>query len=558
MKSKSIGDILTLLISITLLVLVNMVASRHFYRWDLTEENRYTINESTKEMLSGLDDQVYVEVFLAGDLNPDFKRLQKSIQETLTEFNIYSNNRVQFSFNDPSVAMDQKAKNEFIQQLVSKGITPTRLYDNEDGKETQKLIFPGAIISYSGRELGVTLLKSNQTASAIEKLNFSIEGLEYEIASTIAKLTEIERMKIGLVKGHGELDSLEVTGLQISLSESYLLEDTKLNDKDRLDKYNALIIAKPTTPFSEQDKYHLDQYVMNGGNVLFMIDKLEVNMDSISSPFNYAFPYDLNLDDMLFKYGVRINNTLVQDRVAGTETVVVGNIGDQPQLKPFRWPFYPIINQYSDHLTVKNLDAVLTKFASTIDTIKTAGILKTPIMFTSEYSRSLTAPVQVSLAHIGKELTPEKLNQKNLPIGYLLEGQFPSLFRNRFLPNGVNNKNRLDKGISSKIAIIADGDIAKNEVNPITGQPLELGYNSNTRNTFANKDLILNLVAYLTDGEGLISARAKEIKIRPLDNVKIEKDANFWKTLNLTLPVILLILFGISKSYLRRKKYSNF
>ena len=558
MKSKSIGEILILLISITFLVLVNILASRYFYRWDLTEENRYTINESTKEMLSALDDQVYVEVFLAGDLNPDFKRLQKNIQETLVEFNIYSNNLVQYSFNDPTLAMDQKAKNEFIQQLAAKGINPTRLYDNEDGKETQKLIFPGAIISYSGRETGVTLLKSNQTASAIEKLNLSIEGLEYEIASSIAKLTQVERMKIGLVKGHGELGSAEVAGLQIALSESYLLEDTRLEGNNQLNQYDALIIAKPTTVFSEQNKYHLDQYIMNGGSVLFMIDKLEVNIDSISSPFNYAFPYDLNLDDMLFKYGVRVNNTLIQDRVAGTEVVVVGNVGNQPQLKPFRWPFYPIINQYSDHVTVKNLDAVLTKFVSTIDTIKVSGVRKTPIMFTSEYSRSLTAPVQVSLAHISKELTPEKLNKKHLPVGYLLEGQFTSLFRNRFLPEGVNNQNRLDQSLPSKIVVIADGDIARNEVNPTTGQPLGLGYNFNTRNTFANKDLILNLVTYITNGEGLIKARSKEVKIRPLDNVKTEKEATFWKALNLGLPLVLLILFGISKNYLRRKKYANF
>ncbi len=558
MKKKSTGEILVLLISITLLVLINTLASRHFFRWDLTEENRFTINESTKQMLSELDDQVYVEVYLAGDLNPDFKRLQRSIQEILLEFNIYSNNQVQYSFSDPTLTMDQQAKNEFIQQLAAKGINPTRLYDKEDGKETQKIIFPGAVVSYGGREVGVTLLKSNQVTSAIEKLNLSIEGLEYELASTIAKLADVERMKIGLLKGHGELDSARIVGLQIALSESYLLNDITLNNSDPLDQYNAIIIAKPTRAFSEQDKYHLDQYIMKGGSVLFMLDKLEVNMDSISSPFNFAFPYDLNLDDMLFKYGVRINNTLVQDRVAGTEVVVVGNIGDQPQLKPFRWPFYPIINQYSSHLTVKSLDAVLTKFVSTIDTIKAVGIRKTPLMFTSEYSRSLTAPVQVSLAHISQELTPEKLNKKHLPVGYLLEGQFTSLYRNRFAPSGVNDQNRQDQGISTKMVVIADGDIAKNEVSPATGQPLDLGYDPNTRNTFANKDLILNLVAYLTDGEGLITARAKEVRIRPLDNVKTEKDGTFWKILNLTLPIAILILFGIGKQYWRKRKYANF
>jgi len=557
LKNKSTGEVLILLIGLTLLVLVNILTSRYFFRWDLTEENRYTINEPTKKMLSELDDQVYVEVYLAGDLNPDFKRLQRSIQETLAEFNIYSNNLVQYSFNDPTLAMDQKAKNEFIQQLAAKGITPTRLYDNEDGKETQKLIFPGAIISYGGREVGVTLLNSNQTANAIEKLNLSIESLEYKLASTISKLTKVERQKIGFVKGHGELDGIEIAGLKTALSESYLLDDVSLAT-NKLSQYNSLIIAKPTTTFAEQDKYHLDQYIMNGGSVLFMIDKLEVNMDSISSPFNYAFPYDLGLDDMLFKYGIRINNTLVQDRVAGTEIVVVGNIGDQPQFKSFRWPFYPIINQYSDHPAVKNLDAVLTKFVSTIDTIKVAGIQKTPIMFTSEYSRSLKAPVQVSLTHISQDLTPEKLNQKNLPIGYLIEGRFTSLFRNRFLPENITGSERLDQSVNTKIVVIADGDLAKNEINPTNGQPFELGYDPNTRTTFSNKDLIINLMAYLTDSDGLITARSKEIRIRPLDNVKTERDGTFWKILNLTLPIILLILFGMGKYYWRKRKYAKF
>jgi gliding-associated putative ABC transporter substrate-binding component GldG len=558
MKKKSTGEILILLISMTLLVLINILGARHFQRWDLTEENRYTINPSTKKMLSKLDDQVYVEVYLTGDLNPDFKRLQRSIEETLAEFNIYSNNQVQYSFNDPTLAMDQKAQNEFIQHLTAMGITPTRLYDNEDGKETQKIIFPGAVISYGGREVGVTLLKSGQAASAIEKLNLSIEALEYQFASTIAKLTNIERMKIGLVKGHGELDSANITGLQLALSESYLIEDIRLSQQQTLDQFNTLIIAKPRTAFSEQDKYQLDQYVMGGGSVLFMLDKLAVNMDSISTPFNYAFPYELNLDDLLFKYGVRINNNLVQDRVAGTEVVVVGNIGEQPQVQPFRWPFYPIINQYSDHVVVKNLDAVLTKFVSTIDTIKAEGVRKTPIMFTSEYSRSLSAPVQVSLAYIQTELTPEKLNKKHLPVGYLLEGQFTSLFKNRFAPNGGTGQNQIDTSVSTKIAVIADGDIARNDVSPASGQPLDLGYDAKTRTTFANKDLILNIISYLSDGDGLISARSKEIKIRPLDNVKTANEGMMWKITNLLLPIVFLILFGIVKHYLRKRKYANF
>ena len=558
LDSKKLEDLLKLAIALVALLLVNNLASRYFFRVDFTEEQRFSIKNATKNMLKELDDDVYVEVFLAGDLNADFKRLQQGIKEVLEEFEVYSNKKVKFSFSDPLLSMDQKAQNEFISSLSLLGITPTQVYDNEDGKKTQKLILPGAIISYGEGEKGVMLLKGNMASSAREKINQSIEGVEFEIASAIAQLTNVEQKKIALLKGHGELDSLQIAGLRAALLNHYHVSNLVINREFvSPQEYDAVIVAKPTKPFSEQDKYYLDQYIMNGGKVLFLIDQLEVNMDSIASDANFAFPYQLKLDDMFFKYGVRINADLVQDLLATRYPIVVGNVGDQSQIQMMSWPFFPLISKYSDHFAVKNLDAIAAKFVSTMDTVKAAGVVKTPMLFTSEYSRNIAAPVKVSINDLRRELTREKFNKQHLAIGYLLEGNFTSLYNNRFLPEGVANKDNLTHSVPTKVMIVSDGDIARNEINPTSGEPMELGYDPYARITFANQDFLINSISYLVDGEGLIAARAKEVKIRPLDAIKVKDERLFWQIINLVLPITLLFIFGGVKYVVRKRKYAK-
>lgn len=558
MNTKKIEDILKLVITIVVLVLINIIASRFFFRVDLTEEKRFSIKKATKDMLQNLDIDVYIEVYLAGDLNADFQRLQQGIREVLQEFKVYSNNKVKFTFSDPTIAVDKKAQNEFISTLLAKGITPTQVYDNEEGKRSQKLILPGALVTYGEGEKGVMLLKGNGAATAREKINQSIEGVEFELATTIALLSGLEQKKIGLLKGHNELDSLEAFGLKSLLSNQYRVENLIINSAISVKEYDAIVIAKPTNAFSEKDKYYLDQYIMQGGKVLFLIDRLEVNMDSIASENNFAFPYDLNLDDMLFKYGVRINADLVQDMLSTRYPIVTGNFGDQPQIQMIPWPFFPLISKYGDHFAVKNLDAITTKFVSTMDTIKAIGVEKTPLLFTSPYSRHINAPVKVSLNDLRNNLTRDKFIEQNLVTGYLLEGQFTSLFKNRFLPKEILDENKLDESIDTKIIVIADGDIARNEINLQTGKPLALGLDPYAGMTFANEEFILNIISYLVDGEGLISARAKEVKIRPLDSIKAKEDRTYWQVVNLILPLIVLLAFGVIKYFLRKKKYTNF
>jgi gliding-associated putative ABC transporter substrate-binding component GldG len=558
-SSKRTGDLLLLANGLMLLVLVNVLAAQYFFRLDLTEEKRFSIKDQTKQVLRDLDDKVYVEVYLEGELNAGFRRLQKSIRETLEEFRIYSNDKVQFVFVDPSAAMSQKARNEYMQELMQKGIVPTNVIDTKDGQKSEKIIFPGALISYGGFETGVNLLKGNQGATPDEKINGSIEGIEYELANAIYKMANNDRKRIGLVTGHGELDSLEIASFNSALLELYSVVKVDLAKKKTLERYDALVIAKPTRLFSEPDKYKLDQYIMNGGKVLFLIDKLEASMDSASQEGYLAFPYNINLDDQLFKYGIRLNLDLVQDgSLVGKYPVITGEVDGKPKLQLMDWPFFPLINRYADHAITRNLDAVVTRFISTVDTVKATGIRKTPLLFTSQYSRRINAPVPVNINDIRKNLKKEDFTLSYLPVGYLLEGTFASLYKNRFLPQGADPATFIDQGVATKLIVIADGDLARNDVNPRSGQPQQLGFDPFTQYTFANQELLVNAVNYLVNGDGLIAARNKEVKIRPLDKEKIRTEQTKWQVINLALPLVMLLIYGVVRSFLRKRKYATF
>ncbi len=557
-ESKKLGDILLLVNGLVLAIILNQLASLYFFRIDLTEEERYTIKGPTKDLLQKLQDDVFIEVYLEGDLNAGFRRLRKSVRETLEEFRTYSNNKIHYTFTDPTMAKGQNAQREFMTALASKGIQPMNVIDNNEGKRTEKLVFPGALISYAGAEVGVMLLKGNRAQGSEEVLNQSIEGLEFEFARAIEKLSNNKRKKIGLVRGHGELDSLQIASLHSSLLESYDIFKVDLNKKQTLASYDVLIIAKPTRSFSEQNKFVLDQYLIHGGKLLLLIDRLEASMDSASRSDYFAFPYPFGLEDQLFHYGVRINNDLVQDLVSLRYPVVTGVLNGKPQMTPLEWPFFPMINHYSDHPIARNLDASAFKFVSSIDSVKAPGIRKTPLLFTSGYARKLSAPVKVSVNDLRKEIKPEIFSGGPIAVAYLLEGKFTSLYKNRFLPDGVDATGFLPDGKDSRIIVVADGDLARNEINPRSGQPQALGFDSFSGYTFANGELIINMIAYLTDDAGLISARNKEIKVRPLDKEKIRNNRTSLQIINLVLPIMLIILLGILKNHLRKRRYSRF
>jgi gliding-associated putative ABC transporter substrate-binding component GldG len=295
---------------------------------------------------------------------------------------------------------------------------------------------------------------------------------------------------------------------------------------------------------------------MSGGKVIFLVDRLDATMEKASDENYFAIPYDINLDDMLFRYGVRINPDLVQDISSVKYPVVTGQANGRPQITPIEWPFFPLVNHYSTHAATRNLDAVVLKFVNSIDTIKTNDVVKTPLIFTSQYSRLITAPAKVSAASIRAVLKPDNFQAGPIPVGFLLEGKFTSLFKNRFKPDGIEESKFKEISTATKIVVISDGDIVRNEINSQTGQPSPLGFDPIFNVTFANQDLMLNLISYLIDEDGIINTRSKEIKIRPLDKTKIVDERTYWQTINLVIPIIIMIGFGLIINYRRNRKYS--
>jgi gliding-associated putative ABC transporter substrate-binding component GldG len=554
-KSKKLGDLLLLANGIALALLLNLLASNYFFRVDLTEEKRYTIKEPTLELLRNLDDVVFVEVFLEGELNSGFERLQRSVRELLEEFRVHSGNKVQYTFTDPAAALGQKAQSEFMAELVSKGIDPLNVIDQKGSEHVQQLVFPGALVSYGGFETGVMLLKGNLAQGSQEVLNQSVEGVEFELANAIYKLSNTDRKRIAFVTGHGELDSAHVASFNNALLDQYDVFKLNLERRPAIENYDLLIIAKPRSRFSEADKFKIDQYVMRGGKLLMLLDRLEASMDSASRDDYYAFPYDLNLDDLLFRYGVRINPDLIQDKLSAKHAVVTGNFGNQSQIQPLDWPFFPLISRTADHPITRNLDAVELRFVSTIDSVKAEGISKKPLLFSSRQSRKVSTPARVSVADI-VQLSSTPFDSEGFVLSYLLEGTFTSLYKNRFLPEGVEREEIIPESVPTGIIVVADGDIAKNEINPKTNQPQQLGFDPIFGHTFANQDLLLNMVAYLVEEDGLINARNKEIKIRPLDGQRVEAEKTYWQFFNLVVPLVAIVIYGILSAYWRRKKFA--
>ena len=558
MVKNGINSILIFCIGVVSILIVNQLAIKYPLRIDLTDEKRYTISDPSKNLLKSLDDVAYIEVYLEGELPSGFKRLKNSIKETLDEFSVYAGSNLQFKFIDPTIAQSNKARNEFYQSLIEKGLLATNLTYSKDGNKSEKLVFPGAIISYYGAEKPVILLKGNQSASAEERLNQSIEGLEYELINALRTLASDRRKRIAILQGHGQPDSLQMAGLTNALVDKYDVFQVNLrNRKKDLQGYDAIVLAKPTEKFTENEKYILDQYIVNGGKTLMFLDALHVNMDSASGDGTYALPYELNLTDMLFKYGVRINQNYIQDMFCGNYPVVTGNMGDQPQVRMLPWPFFPVINTFGDHPIVKNMDALTSKFVSNIDTVKAIGIKKTPLLSTSQYSRVLSYPVKVGFNDLRNDLSPDNYAAGNQNIAYLLEGSFTSVYKNRILPGLSNEIDFVEKGPEGGIMVCSDGDLIRNEFNLQNGDPLELGADPFTGTQYANKDFVLNALEYLLNDKGIITAKGKEIRIRPLDKIKIGEEKLKWQLINILVPLLLILLYGIIRFYMRKRKYAT-
>lgn len=533
---------------------INWLASSFFFRWDLTEDKRYSISDATKNLLGSLEKDVIVNVYLSGDFPAGFERLESATRETLEEFQTYANGHLIVNYSDPSNATSEEQRQKQYMSLIDRGLNPTNVFANEDGKRTEKIIFPGVIVQADTLSVPVQLLKGNKSSSPEEQLNQSYEGVEFELASAIRVLANPERKKVGFVVSHTKISPARLSDLIATIQQSYDVF-LDMNNPESYEGLDALIVMKPDSAFSEADKYKLDQYVVGGGKALFFVDGARV--DSVSLDGSYAQPQDLNLGDLFFKWGVRLNTNLVKDLNCAQILLNVGNVGDNPDIRPVPWRFFPLLNNFGKHTITRNLNAVYSRFLSSIDTVGGAnGIAKIPLLMTSPYTQLVNAPALVGYNEARKDAEPADYRSGVKLAGVLLEGSFTSLFQNRILPGDPRAAGFKASGNNGKVIICSDGDLIVNDYDYKRNAPLPLGYDRVTKQTFGNKDFVLHALDYMTDANGLINARSKQIAIRALDKIQIQESRKFWQGLNLLLPLALIGIFGAIRYYLRIRKFA--
>lgn len=560
-----------LIIVVAMLVSIAVISNFIFTRFDLTSDKRYTLSEHTRGLVKNLDDIVYFKIYLDGDLPPGFTKLKNSVRELLTDLKAYGGENIQYEFIDPAESSDKQTRNKVFKQLYDKGLDPTNLQVNEsDGATSQKIIFPGIIVTYRGKELPVNILKNYVGHSPEANINSSVQALEYEITFAINRLITNKVPKIGFVTNHGELPAIEVDDIAMSLSSFYHLERVALNEnlysvKDTLNqyRYDLLVIARPTKTFTEKDKFIIDQFLMHGGKILWLIDVVQVDIDSLSySRSTMGLANNLNLDDMLFKYGARLNPNLIQDMQCAVIPVNTALIGQQPRWSPAPWIYFPLLQPPYNSPITKNLDMVKAQFVGSIDTVGLNPQIDKKILLTSsKYSRTVMAPVLVDLSTISEKIEPARFNQKNLPVAVLLEGKFESVFANRITPQLQTDFSLEFKQFSlpTKMIVISDGDIIRNHVSGSgqNAEPLPLGYDRFTKQTFGNKEFIVNCVNYLCGNNGMMESRAKEHKLRLLDKPRMTKQKTMWQVINVVLPSVLVVLLGFVIRFYRKRKYGK-
>jgi len=580
-KLNKRNNILQLVYGLIIIITINIIGNYIYTRFDLTSEKRYTLSDTTKEMLKNLDEYVFFKVYLEGDFPAGFKRLRNETKEMLNEFRAYSP-YIEFEFVDPSASSDEKERNKIYKMLTDKGLQPTNLQIHNKDENSEKLIFPGAIVNYLNKETAIDLLKTQLGTPEEEVLNNSIENLEFTLASAIRQLAITKKPSIAFIEGHGELSKIETADIGNTLAENYQVARVRLDEQlnsitdfksyDSVsnkifikNKYDAIIIAKPDSAFSEKDKFIIDQYIMRGGKVLWLIDPVYATMDSLQKQrTTLGFGLDLNLDDLFFKYGVRMNQELLMDLNARPIPIVTGMVGNQPRQEFLPWYFFPILTPNSKHPIVNNLNSIMTDFPGTLDTVKSSGLRKTSLLTSSKYTKVSKAPALIDLQMMDIQRDPKNQNELlsmfNLApkmVAALVEGKFKSLFANRIPPRLSNNDSIGFRTESKKTAqiFISDGDIIKNQLHYSKGYPLPLGFDQYTRETFGNKDFILNAINYLIDENGLISIRNREIKLRLLDKNRMERNMVLIKTLNVIIPILLILLMGLIIQWMRKRKY---
>ncbi len=554
-------------ITLVLVVVVSLLAEIKFFRIDLTTEKKHTLSQPSRSMLRQLEDVVYVKVYLDGELPAEFVNFRKSIRELMDEFRAYGGEKLQYEFINLYDEPDETIRNRIIGELYDRGLNVTNIQvrDGEGGSST-RMIFPGAIMAYGPFELPVNLLKNNPTLSHEHNLNNSIQTLEYEFARAIRSLTTEEVPRIAFIEGHGELDSLQTHSLMDELKNFFQVDRGYINGNvEALLHYQALIIARPEHPFSEPDKFAIDQFIMQGGKVLFLLDPVHPFADSLSAGTTVALANQVGLEDLLFKYGVRVNYNLVADLQCNYVPVNTAPVGEEARFTMMPWVYHPLLAGPVNHPVSRGLNYVKSQFASTLDTLagSTGQVRKTVLLATSTASRTRDVPLYINMEEVTVQPDPALYNSAKLPVGVLLEGEFESFYKNYPVPDGVipSDWKLIPKGQPSSIFVLTDGDIVANEVifeqGAYRAQPL--GYDRYTQQTFGNSEFIMNVVNYMTDKTGLMELRSREFKLRLLNKELISQKPQLlkWKLINTLLPLLLVMTTGLIIQLVRRRRYTR-
>ncbi|GAA4975744.1 gliding motility-associated ABC transporter substrate-binding protein GldG [Algibacter aquimarinus] len=545
-------------ITLLILVAINLLSYSSFKRFDLTEDSRYTLSDATINIINEAKSPLIIDVFLKGeDFPSEFRRLQNETKQLLEEFSSENKNII-FNFFNP--LEDEANRDIIIQQLTQRGLTPMQLNVQENGQSSQAIIFPWALASYNDQTVTIPLIKNKIGASQQELVINSVQHLEYAFTDGFSKLTQQKNKKIAILKGNNQLEDKYIADFVKKIGEYYFIAPFTLDSVSSnpqktlsdLKNFDLIINAKPTEAFTEEEKLVLDQYAMNGGKSLWLLDAVAMEKDSLFNPEgkNIALNRDLNLTDFFFQYGVRINPVMVSTLYSAPITLALGE-GSESQFQPLRWPYSPLANSNSNHPIVNNLNLVRFDFANQIDTLKNS-ISKTILLETAPLSKLEGTPREVSLDIVTKEQDPKTFNKGNQALAVLLEGEFKSVYSNRIKPFKLNGEKL--KSVATKMVVIADGDVIKNDV--VNNVPQELGFDRWTGKNYGNKEFLLNTVNYLLDDNGLINIRSKEIAVAFLNQQKIAKEKTKWQLLNIALPLVLLALFGLGFNYFRKKKYA--
>lgn len=561
MKTSTKQNIKTLGITIFILIVLNVLGTLFFHRFDLTKDKRYTLSPTSLGIIKQVENPLSIKIYMEGDLPADFRRLQQETKQLLEEFQAYNKNIV-FEFVDPLA--NEEESDELTKSLFQKGLTPINITVDDKGKQSQAMVFPWAVAIYNNKEVTIPLLKNRMGASTTQKVMGSIQHLEYSIADAINKITKNKQKKVAIIRGNGELKEIYIAKMLLQIRESYFIGPFTLDSvaKDpngtlnALKKYDLAIISKPTEKFSDEEKEVLDQFIMNGGKTLWLIDQTAADMDSLynDAGATLAYPRDLNLNDMFFKYGFRINPDLVKDEQGSPIKLATGEQGSATQYQDFIWKFAPQVYPTRQHPIVKNLGGIKFDFANPIDTLKN-GIKKTVLLQSSQYSKTIGTPAEVNLNMVTEKTTPEEyVNKGNKALAVLLEGEFHSAFENRVLPFKDNSFTA--KGKPNKMIVIADGDLARNQLDKNL-EPVELGYDQRTGNLYDNKDFIMNSINYLLDDTGLINIRSKDVELPLLDKEKVYESYTLTQFITIGVPILILLVFGLVFTFLRKRKYSK-